>query len=213
MPIAGQMARVRVSGPAVPFAGAAAEGDDGRTEYRVIDPALRVWAPAEPLTVERSTDDGVSFAAVPQEEYRANRLAGAVVFGAVQPEGTMVRVGGAYLPLSVAAEAREFSYSLQGTSAEAPRFGESHVRRAPVLRDVTGSLAAWTTADRYFEDALTSGEPVVLEFFSDGDGEADLRAWARLASTEMRAAVDGLGETSVEWEGAPDAEGRSISHG
>jgi hypothetical protein len=213
MAIAGLRAQVRVSGPPVAFSSEATTADAGRIRYRIDDVGKGVWGRTAPVEVRRSTDGASTLDPVAGAEYALDRLAGTVVFHTPQASGTVVQVSGEYLPLSVAAEAREFSYTLSGNSQEASRFGDAYTRRAQGLRDVTGSLSQWTTAERYFEDALTAGEPLVLEFYSQADGAPDLRVWAMVSSTDMKAAVDGLMETTVEWEGTPDADGRAVSLG
>lgn len=214
MSIAGYKAQVKVAGAPVPFTGAATTADAGRTRFRIDDPQRRVLDRGAPIEVRRSGDAGTTFAAVPAGDYTVDRLAGTVVFDAPQAAGTVVQVSGSYLALSVAAEAKEYSYTLAGNNQDATHFsGDGYTRRAQGLKDVTGSLSQWTTADRYFQDALTDGRPVVLEFYSDAGEAPELRVWALVSSSEMSAAVDGLQETSVEWEGTYDADGRAVSLG
>lgn len=214
MAIAGHRARVMVSGAPVAFADEATTADPELTRFRVTDAAKGVFAPAAPVTVTRSANGTDPFAPVPAGEFRLDRLSGAVVFAAPQAPGTEVRVSGQHLALSEAAEAKEYSYTLTGNNADVSSFSEDgYTRRQQAQKDVSGSLSLWTTADRYFENALTAGEPVVLEFYSDRGAGPDLRAWALLNQDEMQAAVDGLLETSVEWEGSADADGRAVSLG
>lgn len=213
MATAGLRAQVRVSGPPVAFTNEPTTADETLSRYRIADAARTVWERTGPVAVSRSTDGGGTFSAVPEGEYALDRLSGTVHFHAAQAAGTQVQVSGAYLPLSVAAEAKEYSYTLTGNNTEASRFGDAYTRRAQGLKDVSGSLSQWTTAERYFEDALTAGEPLVLEFYSDANAAPDLRVWARVSSSEMQAAVDGLMESAVEWEGTSDTDGRVVSLG
>lgn len=211
MAIAGHRAQVKVSGPPASLADQATTADAGRTRYRT-EASTGVFAPSASITVTRS--DGVGgFAPVPAAQYTLDRLSGAVVFASAQPEGTVVRVSGQFLTLAPAAEAKEFSYTLTGNNTDVSSFGDGHTRRQQSLKDASGSLSMWTSADRRFESALVSGNPVILEFYSDSDNDPDLRAWAILSSDEMSAAVDGVQETSVEWEGTADADGRVVSLG
>lgn len=212
MAIAGRKAQVRVSGAPVSFTAENTTANAARTEFRPVDPLKSVWSASAAVTVRRSTD-GTNFTVVPAAEYTVNRLAGAVVFAAAQAAGVVIQLAGQYLPLSVAGEAKEFSYTLSSINSDASRFGDSFVRRDATLKDASGSLSQWTV-DRYFQTALTAGNPVILDFYSDAtDATPDLRAWALISSSEMSAAVDGLQETSVEWEGTFDAEGRVVSLG
>ncbi len=212
MAIPGRKAQLRVSGPPVPFSGEATTANGARTQYQITDPSRRVLDQATAVTVSSSATGAPPYTLVPAASYTVNRLSGTVTFAAAQAAGTSVIVGGGFLPLAVAAEAKEFSYTLSSANLEAPRFGDGFLQRLPGLKDATGSLSMWTTADRTFEESLVDDTPLVLDMYSDASAVTpDLRAWVRVSKNEMKAAIDGLIETSVEWEGAPDADGRSVS--
>jgi|GEM_PF-1237581 len=210
MAIAGRKALVRVSGAPVAISNEATTTDAGRRIFTITNAAYRVWDRNAAVSVTRSPD-GTTFTAVPATEYTVNRLAGTVTFAAAQAAGVQIRVSTSYLPLATAAEAKEFSYTFTGNNLDASTLGSAFVLRQQGQRDITGSLSMWTTADRTFEDALTADQPVVLEFYNDSGASADFRVWALVNSDEISAAVDGLAETAVEWEGTQDAEGRITS--
>ena len=210
MAIAGRKALVRVSGAPVALSAEPTTADATLKNFTITNAAYRVWDRAAAVSVTRSPD-GVTFTAVPATEYTVNRLTGTVSFAAAQAAGTQIRVSTSYLPLATAAEAKEFSYTFTGNNLDASTFGSTFVLRQQGQRDITGSLSMWTTTDRTFEDALTADRPVVLEFYSDSGASADFRVWALVNSDEISAAVDGLAETAVEWEGTADNEGRITS--
>lgn len=209
MAIAGKKARIKVSGAPVAFANEATTGDVARVVYQINDAGKRVWAREAALTVEQSLDNGVTWNAV--SAYTPNRLNGSIIFSSARAAGALVRVSGQYLPLTIAAECSAYSYSLKGRNETNNHFESDWTLRTQTLLDATGSLSKWTNIDRYFEDALLAGDPVVLEIFSDKAAAADLRAWALLAADDMSGAIGGVQQTAVEWEGAADADGRAIS--
>lgn len=213
MAIAGRKCQVKVSGGAVPFTTQATTANGTFTQYQINAANMRVWDRSAAVSVTRSPDGVAAATAVPAGEYTVNRLTGTITFGAAQPAAAVIRVSGSYLPLSAAAEAREYTYTLSASNQDVSKMGDTAVSRIQGLKDVTGSLSHWATVDHYFEDQLAADAPVVLEFYSDNAANAvpDLRAWAMVSKAEMKAAVDGLAETSVEWEGATDLEGRMIS--
>lgn len=213
MALKGRHARVLVAGPPLLFTGEETTADGARKVYQVSDPKRRLWSADAEITVLRSPD-GADWDAVSPAEYTLDRLFGRVIFHDAQPEGTQVLVSGEYQLLSVAAAARSFSYSITATLQERAAFDDpdNFQRRRQTLLDVSGTVGRWYTLDPYFEDALASGEPVVIEFWSDRNAAApDLRVRALLAQDQISAEAAGLVEQEVEWEGTADADGRAAS--
>lgn len=209
----GRRARVLVTGPPVALTTAATTALSGRTVFQVTNTAWRVWPAVGQVLVERSTD-GNTWKTVPASEYELDRLFGKVVFAAAQAAGAQIRVSGEYLPLSLAAASKSFSYSLRANLEERNTFDDpdDYVRRRQTLLDVGGSLGRWYELDPYFADALASEEPVVIEIWSSSAAAApDLRARAHLAQTQVSAEAAGLIEEEVEWEGAADIDGHAVS--
>lgn len=209
----GRRAQVLVAGDPVAFAQEATTADGARKVYQVADPLKRLWAASGEVTVERSPD-GEEWDVVSPAEYTLDRLFGRVVFAEAQPVGTLIRVSGEYHPLAVAAGARSFSYTLSANLQERASFDDpdDYTRRRQTLLDVSGSIGRWYSLDRYFADALASGEPVVIEFWSDRNATApDLRVRALLAQDQVSAEAAGLIEQEVEWEGTTDIDGRAVS--
>lgn len=210
MAIAGKKALVKVSGSAVAFTNEPTTADETLKVFQITDQTKRVWDRKSNITVEESTDNGTTWSAA--SGYSLDRLAGKVIFATAQAAGTQIRVSGSYLPLSIAAECKEYSYSLQGDNQDASSFGADFIKRKQGLKDISGSLSQWYV-DTYFKDALTSGEPIVLEIYADSSANYDFRVWALLAKDEISSAVDGLIEAKVEFEGTADIDGRVISNG
>lgn len=142
--------------------------------------------------------------------YALNRLKGQVVFASATSR--TVRISGDYLPMSVAAEAKGYSYSLKANNADNTVFGAVWVSRAQILKDISGKLEAFYL-NSYFVDALAAGVPVVIELWTNSALSSDIKIWGLIASEEISAAVDGLVEEGVDFEGAPDIDGRSVSIG
>jgi hypothetical protein len=207
MAIAGRKAQVKVAGAPLTLTNEPTTSQ-GAGVFQVTAAAKRVLDRSAALTARYTTDSGVTYTAATPTS--VNRLTGQLTFTGL-PAGAVVQVTGAYLPLSAVAEAKEYGYTLTSKNVEASRLGDVYVDRDTVQQDVTGTLGQWFSTDRYFENALTAESIVLLEFYSDSSAAVDLRCWATVSKTEMKAAMDGLVETTVSFEGTPDLEGRSIS--
>jgi hypothetical protein len=211
MAIAGRKAQVKVAGALVAFTNEPTTAVTPLVDYQVTNAAKRVWDRAMTPTVQVSTDGGTTYPTASATLYSINRLTGTVTFSPALTGTPLVRVSGSYLPLSVVAEASEYSYSLTAKNADYPRLGDVYATRVQTLKDVSGSLSRWYAADPYFTNALTAETPVLLEFYASSASAPDLRCWAVVNKEEIKAALDGLTETTVSWDGASDTEGRSIS--
>lgn len=214
MAIHGRKALVKVSGAGVAFTDEATTKVTANTVYQITNAAKRVWDRVAAIVVEVDADGagGGGYAVAAASTYTVNRLTGTITFNSDQGVDAIVRVDGTYLPLSTAAEGRSYAYELSASYPPRPKFGDSAVVRPDRgLLDITGSIGRWYSTDDYFTDALTAGVPVVLEFYSDSTGAFDCRAWAILEKDGIQSVVDGLVEEDVEFVGAADADGRSIS--
>lgn len=209
MATAGRKALVKVSGVAVAFTNEATTGNAGRTVYTISNAAKAIWGLTVTITVENDAAGNAIYAA--STGYTINRLLGQVTFATAKAAGTNVRVSGSYLPVSTAAEAKAYNYSLMTQNIPDNEFGDTQVTRVAAQKDASGSLGQWWSTDTYFSDALTAGNPVVLEFYSDSTGALDVRMWALLNKVGIQAVVDGLVEQSVEFQGTTDADKRTIS--
>ncbi|WLD92643.1 hypothetical protein [Alkalihalobacillus sp. AL-G] len=211
MATAGYRAQVNVSGSPVAFTNESTTANMTNTIYQINDPQKRVLAREAAITVEESSD-GVTWQVVDPTVYTLNRLNGSVEF----PNGTtaQVRLSGEYLPMSKAAEAHEYTYTLEADNQDVPLFGSPNNRRSQGLRDVTGSLTNWYETNSIFQNAIMNNQTFVIDFYSDtAKAEPDLRVWALISSDEASAEVDGMVEEDVEFEGTTDMEGRMMTNG
>jgi hypothetical protein len=140
--------------------------------------------------------------------YTLNRLSGYVTYGSGAVR--TIYISGSYLPLTEAAESNEFSMSIEADNQDNTKFGANYITREQALKDISGSLSGFYY-DATYKNMLVSGDPVVVEFYSNRSSTFDMKAWLVLASDEISASVDGLVEESIEFEGATDSDGRCIT--
>lgn len=203
MAIAGKKAQVKVSGDPLSFSGESFSTTDDQN-YQIDDAAKRVWCRNCTITVY---EDG----AETTEDYSLNRLTGVITFASADGTRGTITADGQYLPMSVAAEAYDYTYTIDSDNAEDNAFGDEFISRVQTLKDISGSISRWYKLDSYYYDALTSGEPVVIELYADEGSTFELRIWGLLATDEITAAVDGLVEEAVDFEGTHDDDNRALS--
>lgn len=202
----GKKAQVKVSGAATAFTDEATTEVTADTVFQITDTAKRVWDRTATITVKVDTVTQAS------SLYTLNRLTGTVTFLSAIGAAAVVTVSGSYLPLSTAAEAKSYRYSVNGVVASKAAFGASWDTNLAGIKNVAGSLSEWhDPADTYFTDALVAGSPVVIEFWSNSAGAFDAKCWALLDSTGISAVLTGNVEESVSFVGTTDADGRTIS--
>lgn len=204
--IAGRRARVLVSGAPLDFTAEACSTVDDRI-YTIDDAALRFW---DRDTVVQVFDDAV--AVDPETDpYTLNRLTGQVIFAAPDAARGPVTVTGRYLPVSAAAGARSYAWSLERMVVDDTDFEDAgtdgHVRKLAGMLDVSGSIGRRWRTESGMAAALLAGKPVILEFYSNRDADPDLICWALLSKEGVQAATEGTVDADVEWQGAPDADG------
>lgn len=201
MAYAGNKAMVKVSGAPVAFTDEATTANTARTIYQITDTTKQVWDKTAAITVERSTDAGATWTTLDPvaDGYVLNRLNGSVVFVNARQTGTLIRVSGQYLPMSVAAECKEWKGTISADPIDVTPFQSDWVVKVPGLLSGEGSLSRWWNIDTYFADSLLAGKPVVIELYGQDNLDPD-KIWAILTSDEMSAAVDGAVEDSVSFE-------------
>lgn len=214
MAIAGRKAAIKASGAAVAFTNEATTTTDHIT-YQIANPARRVLDPKASITVKVDADGaggGTATVADPST-YTIDRLFGKIIFKTAQAEGAVVTVDGSYLPMSTVAEAYEYSWTLEADNQDISQFGDDYIRRAQGQKDASASLSRWFNMDNLFSDAIRNGSILVLEFYTEASAAPDAKMWALVSSDETSAAVDGMVEESIDFEGTTDNEGRVISFG
>lgn len=182
---AGRLAKVMVSGAPIPFMDEATTTSDQKTfqisteAKRVLDLQAGVVVKVDGETVSSGFD--------------VKRISGEIVF--TEEQAGAVTVSASYLPLTIAAECYEYSFTMDAESRDTTAFGMDYKRREPGLRSGSGSLSQWFELDRYFINALLSGKPVVIEMYPGANVSPD-RVFALLDSDEVSAAVaDSLNES------------------
>lgn len=214
MAVAGFKAQVNVSGAPVAFTDEPTTPNADLTSYQINDTLKRVWDAQADITVEQSTDGGTTWSTADPKTYTLNRLTGTVLFSAALASGEKVRVSGLYLPMSKAAEAYEYKYSIEADNQDQHEFGQVYNKRIQGLKDVSGSIKRWYQTNSFFFDALTSGNVVIIEFYSDSSAASpDLKVWAILSGDKPSVKVDGLVEEEIDFEGTQDRDGRTIAFG
>lgn len=146
---------------------------------------------------QADTDTIAKYPTENSADYTLNRLNGTVTYESAVSR--TILISGSYLPMSTAAECREYSLTINGDPIDVTRFGDDWLRKIQGLKSAKGSLSRWWDTDTYFVDALIAGDPVVIELYAQNDQDPD-RLWAILNSSEMSAAVDGAVEDSVSFE-------------
>lgn len=144
--------------------------------------------------------DGDTISFYPTEltsAYTLNRLNGTVTY--TTAVSRTIRISGDYLPMSTAAECKEWSLNVNGDLIDTTKFQQNWMSKIQGLKSAEGSLSQWWSIDTYFVDALLSGNPVVIELYAQDTLEPD-RLFAHINSDEMSAAVDGAVEESVSFE-------------
>src|SRR5581483_2923972 len=108
---------------------------------------------------------------------------GTVTFAAANAGRAAVTLSGKYLPVSVAAGAKSYTWTLEGANLDTTDFDGANssgglMTRIQAQKDASGTLGRNWTVDTYFRDALLAGTPVVIEFYSDRSLSPDLTVWA-----------------------------------
>lgn len=178
--LAGKSASIKISGAATSFTGEATTTDDNQN-YQITSATKRVWDRATTPTV---LDDGIATT----ESYTVNKLTGTITFATVDALRGVVTVTGKYLPMTTATYAHEFSYNRGVDLMEVNKFGDTHKACLAGTKFASGTLSQWDVTSEYFADALTAGNPVVIEFLYE-IGADPIRVWALLESNEMQAAI------------------------
>ncbi len=188
--LAGRLAVVKVSGNPLNL-NEQALAQISTYIWRIADADMRVIDPAVNPTLERSDDEGFSWS--DQAYVSVNKLSGEFTFAA-DHAGDDIRVKvtdptANYLPMSTAAYAHSYSYNRGADLFDVSAFLATHKKRIAGQKFASGTLSQWDVMDSYYRDALTDGEPVVVEFRGETAGDPQ-RVWALVESEEMAAAID-----------------------
>jgi hypothetical protein len=199
----GKSVRIKVSGVAVPFVALPMTNSGDSKTYTITDATKRVLDPTVAVLVY--------YNAVLQSSalYTINRLSGQVTFLVAQG-ASAVTVTGSYLPMTTVAEATSFSLACKATLVDDTAFGDTDVTRQQAQKTCSGAIGKWWK-DNAFSDALDAGLPIVIERSIANGATPAWRAWALLTERSHDAAMAGLQEEPLSWEGSPDADNRSLA--
>lgn len=175
---AGRLAKVMVSGSPIPFVDEATTTTDQMT-FQISAEPKRVLDLETPVIVKV---DGV----VVNTGFVIKRISGKIVFD--EEQAGAVTVSASFLPLSVAAECYEYSFTMDAESRDTTAFGMDYRRREPGLRSGSGNLSQWFEIDLYFINVLISGKPLVIEMYP-GTNVDPIRIFAILESDEVSSAI------------------------
>ena len=125
-----------------------------------------------------------------------NRLNGKVTFPTSEVRG--VAISTSYLPMTTVGYANAASKSMMCDMLDDTVFGDSYKSRTVGLKSASGTLTQLDVTDTTYSDALTAGNPIVIEYLTSSTAEPT-RFWAILDSDEVTAAVDGLQNEIVSW--------------
>lgn len=213
MAIAGHTTRLKVSGAAVPVTAEACTSLGGGV-YQVTNTARRIWDPSAAITVK---DGGTP---VSSALWSFDYLFGKVTFSGYTPSGA-VTVDGSYLPVATVAEVKSFSASFAGDLLDRTTFDSAGSKQKQAgLRDGSGSFVMLssplddidpvTGGTQNLATVMNNGTPKLFEALF---GTQYLRQWVILEGIETTAAVDGLVESTVSYQTAPQRLGASIAFG
>lgn len=208
--VAGRKALVKVTGDAVAFVDEATSTTDD-TIYQITNASKRVWDRTVTIVVE---DGGV--AVDPEvDPYVVDRLNGTITFE-TDDDTRVITVSGSYLPLSTAAGAKAFSFSLacsaiDDTDFESADTDDGFMSYLYGMYSISGSIGKRWRVDQYFVDALLAGIPVVIVLYADASVAPILKVWATLSKVDTQAVLDGAIDGTIEFVGAADADGRVAS--
>ncbi len=190
MAIKGNLARVKVSGTAVSMTAEATTNVVTNTVYQITNASKRVMPKDAVITVK------VGGAPV-TTGFTINRLNGKITFDSASVR--VVTVDGFYLPMSVAAEANEFTTTLNADLLDATRFtDEGWLVKQQGLKSAEGSITEFFEINQYFATQLTAGNVVVVELYPDGTNPISM--FALITSSEINAAVADLVTNSISFE-------------
>jgi hypothetical protein len=203
MPTAGYNTQVNKAGSPTAFTTEACTG--ATTAWQITNTSKRAWSPA---TTPSFFDNGVPIAGA--QVSSIDYLFGRVVF-TVAKTGP-ITVTGSYLPMAAVAEAKEFTFSASRDILDTSVFSDTVVNHTKMagLKTANGSVSLLDTTVGFTN---LSGSAVLLEFWPGQIASSKIRVWAMLEGAEVKASVDGLVESSFNWQSCTYValDGTSIS--
>lgn len=203
MALSGRKALLKVTGAGVSFTDEATTTITANTVYQITNAAKQVWDRTVAIVVKKDTVVQASTL------YTVNRLTGTITFLADIGGGHTITVSGTYLPVSTAAQAKDYTHEMSAQNLDVSKFGDTYINRIQGLKDVAGTLSDWKV-DNYFHDALLAGNPIVLEFWLDSGTSYDIRVWSLLSKAQIKTLLKGALEEAISFTGTTDVDSRAI---
>lgn len=209
---AGYRADLFVTGAALSMTGESMSDTGDGVTYEVATAARDVWNWRAPLIVK------VDGSTVSASTYNVNYLFGQVVFNSA-PGGT-VTVDGEFLPKYRFALGREASFDDTVEELDITVFQDDHIQRMYGLADVEGSLTGLSllneeigTGEKTLREVLKDRDFIVLSYSPDSEQTFTQRAVIMFTNASLSAAVDGLVESTLDFQGAAprDMTGEQVS--
>lgn len=201
---AGNKALVFLSGTGETMTAEATTGADGKT-FQI---AATSWQ-GHPWDANGSITVATSSGTVSSTGYTLYRLNGTVV--APTSSTKAYTVSATVLPMAQVSNGHGFTYSITRDNLDATVLGSSWRTRIVGPKNMTAEV-------QDFHDTLAIGNvlastenPVSLAFHVSSSQAFDTRMWALLSADSVAAAVDGVVDGAVSFEGAADADGRMVT--
>lgn len=205
MPIAGKSTLVFLSATGVALTAAATTSADGKTfQVAATSQQGEPFDPLAAFSVATSSGGAVSSTA-----YTLYRLNGSVVFPT--SSANAYTFTGTYLPTAQVANAHAFDYDISAANQDVTVLGSQWRSRIQTLLDVSGSLQDYHSTPEFARLVASSSQPVALTFYQASTASFDARCYGIINGDDISAAVDGVVDGSVGFEGTADLEGRVVT--
>lgn len=183
---------------------AMATTDTARQLYTISNPTFRYFSKSASVTwLVETSPNGTTWTAVAADQYNLLYGAGSVYFYQGRAVGTQVRISGAYVTTTLAAEVREYTFTLNSQLVDITSYQEPPSpwrTRLANLTDATGSLTGWYFSTNLFQDYLLNGNPCVLEFYANRTPGDLFSCYAYLDTVELAAAIENAVEIPVSFQ-------------
>lgn len=163
----------------------------------------------QPLEHDGGYTVSTTSGALSSTAYTLNRLNGSVIFATTAARN--LTVVGNYLPTSAVASAHGFAFNLAAANADVTPFQNEWMKRIQTIKDLTGSLEDFHNDVSLGNRLASTEDPVALTIHVDSTSSYWSRFYAWLSGDDISAAVDGVVEGSVGFEGTADLDGRLVS--
>jgi hypothetical protein len=195
----GHHAVVYASGTAATLTNEATTVVTANTVFQITTAARRVIDPSYAVTT-----NGTGAVTV-------NRLTGTLTFATTQTPP--ITISGKYLPISPVLYCKEFSMDSKPKLVEITPLNQNYQGMTRGLSDVSGTISnfydplevAGLSIPVYFNTEMLADATIAIKLYVHAT--LSLIAWAVIDKEELKAAIDGVLEQTIDWSGAKDLEG------